>query len=71
MLLAVGSVQKGSAALAHVAGSGPTGALAHLGWSFSIVYAMAALFAAVSFLVSLRMPNTPLRESLHANPMSE
>ena len=71
VLLAVGSVQKGSAALAHVAGSGPTGASAHLGWSFSIVYAMAALFAAVSFLVCLRMPNTPLRESLHANPMSE
>jgi hypothetical protein len=41
-----------------------------LGWSFAMVYAMAAVFAAISFLVALRMPNTPLRETLHAVPSS-
>jgi EmrB/QacA subfamily drug resistance transporter len=42
------------------------GATADLRWSFAMVYAMAAAFAGISFLVALRMPNTPLRESLHA-----
>ncbi len=69
--LAAHSLQHGSAALAHVAGSGMTAASAHLGWSFAMVYAMAAVFAAISFLVALRMPNTPLRESLHVVPISE
>jgi MFS family permease len=54
-----------------VAGSGLPAASAHLDWSFAMVYGMAALFAAISFVVTLRMPNTPLRESLHAVAVSE
>jgi EmrB/QacA subfamily drug resistance transporter len=65
------AVQRGSVALGQVAQSGVTAASAHLGWSFPMVYAVAAVFAATSFLVAMRMPNTPLRESLHAVPLSE
>jgi hypothetical protein len=34
---------------------------AHLGQSFGMVYAAAAALAAIALIVSLRMPNTPLR----------
>jgi MFS family permease len=54
-----------------VAGSGLTTASAHLGWSFAMVYGMAAVFSVISFFVTLWMPNTPLRESLHVAAISE
>ena len=71
MPAAAPSMQHGAVALGRVAGSGLTAASAHLGWSFAMVYAMAAVFPAISFVVALRMPNTPLRESLHAVSISE
>jgi MFS family permease len=43
----------------------------HPGSSFAAVYAVAALFAAGAFLVTLRMPNTRLRETVHIVPTSE
>lgn len=69
--VAAPSVQHGAVALGHVARSSLTTASAHLGWSFAMVYAMAAVFAAISLLVAIRMPNIPLRESLHAVPLPE
>jgi EmrB/QacA subfamily drug resistance transporter len=69
--VAAPAVQHGTVTLGHIARSGSTAAAAHLGWSFAMVYAMAAVFAAISFLVALRMPNTPLRESLHEVAISE
>jgi MFS family permease len=44
---------------------------AHIGSSFAMAYAVAAAFAAISFVVAMRMLNIPLRESLHAIPASE
>jgi hypothetical protein len=69
--VAAPSMQHGAAGLAHIAGGSITAASAHLGWSFAMVYAIAAVFAAISFLVALWMPNTRLREALHAVPISE
>ena len=46
-------------------------ALVDLGWSFAMVYATAAVLAVIAFFVTLWMPNTRLRESLHAVPISE
>jgi len=69
--VAAPSMQHGAADLAHIAGGSITAASAHLGWSFAAVYAIAAVFAAISFLVALWMPNTRLREALHAVPISE
>lgn len=65
------SLQHGAAAFGHAVGSGLTAASAHLGGSFAMVYGLAAVFAAISFFVTLRMPNTPLRESLHVAAISE
>jgi EmrB/QacA subfamily drug resistance transporter len=69
--VAAPSMQHGAADLAHIAEGSITAASAHLGWSFAMVYAIAAVFAAISFLVALWMPNTRLREALHAVPISE
>jgi hypothetical protein len=52
--------------------SGSTAAAAHLlGGTFGTVYAAAAIVAAISVVVTLRMPNTRLRETLHFVPVSE
>jgi EmrB/QacA subfamily drug resistance transporter len=61
----------GASTLADLAGSGLTAAGNHLGWSFVMVYAAAAVLAAITFCVTLWMPDTRLRESLHAAPISE
>jgi hypothetical protein len=61
----------GASALADLAGSGLTAAGNHLGWSFAMVYAAAGVLAAITFCVTLWMPDTRLRESLHAAPISE
>jgi hypothetical protein len=62
-------VQHGGAALVDAAKSGLSGN--HLGWSFGMVYAVAAVFAAIAFAVTLWMPNTRLREAPHFAPISE
>ena len=67
--LAVHSLH-GSAALDHAARSGSAAAF-QLGDTFGTVYAVAALIAVTSFVVTLRMPNTRLRETLHPAPVSE
>jgi hypothetical protein len=36
-----------------------------------MVYAAATVLAAIAFFTTLLMPNTPLRESLHATSISE
>jgi EmrB/QacA subfamily drug resistance transporter len=59
----------GLAALTHAIGAGQ--ATVHLGWSFGMVYAVAALFAAASLVVTIVMPNTRLREAAHFIPLSE
>jgi EmrB/QacA subfamily drug resistance transporter len=64
------ALQRGVAAL-DAAQSGSTAAAVHLGGTFGMVYAAAAIVAAISFLVTLRMPNTKLRETLHFAPVSE
>jgi EmrB/QacA subfamily drug resistance transporter len=61
-------MQYGAAALANAANSGAT---THLGWGFGMVYAVAAMFAAIAFAVTLWMPNTRLREAPHFAPISE
>jgi len=48
-----------------------TGAGAHLGSSFAMIYATAALIAPVAFAVTLWMRNTSLRESQHVFRVSE
>jgi EmrB/QacA subfamily drug resistance transporter len=42
-----------------------------LGSIFAMVYAVAAGFAFITFIVSLCMPNAPLRETTHAVPMAD
>lgn len=69
--LAAHPMQRGAAVMARTAGDGLTATAAHLGRGFGMVYITAAVFAAVSFAVTLRMPNTPLRESLHPIPVTE
>jgi hypothetical protein len=59
----------GAVALAEAAKSGLGGT--HLGWSFGMVYAVAAVFSAISLAVTLWMPNTRLREVAHFLPLSE
>lgn len=63
------SLEHGASALTDLARNGLAGA--HFGWSFAVIYAVATLIAAIAFCVSLWMPNTPLRGSLHAVPVSE
>ena len=65
------SMQHGAAALADVAKCGLSGSTTHLGWSFGMVYAVAAMFAATAFAVTLWMPNARLREVPHFAPISE
>lgn len=64
-------MQHGAAALADVAKCGLSGSTTHLGWSFGMVYAVAAMFAATAFAVTLWMPNARLREVPHFAPISE
>jgi hypothetical protein len=45
--------------------------MVRLEWSFALVYAAAAALAAVAFLTTVWMPDAPLRETLHAAPISE
>jgi hypothetical protein len=51
--------------------SGATAATSHLGGAFGMVYAIAAMVAAVSFVVTVRMPVTPLRDTLPFASVSE
>jgi cyanate permease len=67
-----GPAQRGATALADAARSGLNGAATHLGWGFGMVYAVAAVFAAITFAVTLWMPNARLRELPHlAGQISE
>jgi EmrB/QacA subfamily drug resistance transporter len=52
----------------NAAGSGSLAGVVNLGWSFAMVFAAAALLAAMALFTALRMTNTPLRESLQADP---
>jgi EmrB/QacA subfamily drug resistance transporter len=65
-LIVVRQAADGAPAVAYAARNG-----LHLGWSFAMVFAAAALLAAIAFLTALLMPNTPLREALHAAPISD
>lgn len=67
--LAGNALQHEAPAVAKLADSGLAGA--QLGLSFAMVYAAAAVLAAIAFLTALWMPNTPLRGALHAAPISE
>jgi hypothetical protein len=67
--LTANSLHHGAAGLANLADGGLAGA--QLGSSFATVYAAAAALATAAFLTTLWMPNTPLRESLHAVPIPE
>jgi hypothetical protein len=58
------SLHHGASALADLAGNGLSAAGNHLGWSFAMVYAAAGVLAAITFCVTLWMPDTRLRESL-------
>jgi EmrB/QacA subfamily drug resistance transporter len=61
-----------SASLVHAAsGSAPGGAMGNLSWSFGMVYAVAAAFAAAAFAVTLWMPNARLRELPQSSPLPE
>ncbi len=43
----------------------------HLGWQFTAMYLVAAVAAAIAFCVALRMPNVPLRDTLHLTPVGD
>jgi hypothetical protein len=55
-LIVIRQAADGAPAVAYAARIG-----LHLGWSFAMVFAAAALLAAIAFLTALLMPNTPLR----------
>jgi len=65
------SLHLGSAAMDYATQSGATTVASHLGGAFAMVYAIAAMVAALSFVVTVRMPATPLRETLPFAPVSE
>jgi len=65
------SLHLGAAAMDYATQSGATTAASHLGGAFAMVYTIAALVAAISFVVTVRMPATPLRETLPFAPVSE
>jgi EmrB/QacA subfamily drug resistance transporter len=65
------SIQRGAETVVDAVRSGLSGATIQLGWSFGLVYAVAAVFAATAFAVTLWMPNTRLREAPHFAPISE
>ncbi|HUB11803.1 MAG TPA: hypothetical protein VMB34_07590 [Acetobacteraceae bacterium] len=65
------ALHRGAAALDYAAHTGSTAAATHLGAAFGLVYSAAATVAAISLVVTLRMPNTPLRETLQFAPVSE
>jgi EmrB/QacA subfamily drug resistance transporter len=52
------SLRLGPAAMDYAAQSGATAAASHLGAAFAMVYAIAAMVAALSFVVTVRMPAT-------------
>ncbi|TAL77983.1 MAG: MFS transporter [Beijerinckiaceae bacterium] len=68
---AVHSAQHASAALAHVSAGSLTSVDAGLGSTFAAVYAAAAGFALVTFIVSLLMPDSPLRETTYFAPVAD
>lgn len=74
-LVAAGAMTTAAATPGAATAGPPAGGLAaasaHLGSYFAMVYAMAAIIAAVAFCVALRMPNTRLRETVHAVPVGE
>jgi MFS family permease len=70
-LIAIRQTADGAPVFADAASSGSAAGGANLGWSFAMVFAAAALLAAIAFLTALRMPNTPLRGALSAVPVSD
>jgi hypothetical protein len=70
-LIAIHQTADSAPALGDAAGSGLAASGVNLAWSFAMVFAATALLAAIAFLTTLRMPNTPLRGALHAAPISE
>ena len=64
-LIAIRQTADGAMADAATAGA------VNLEWSFTMVFAAAALLAATAFLMALPMPNTPLREFLRADPIPD
>jgi MFS family permease len=68
---ASGSTLAGAIIASGLAGARQSGDVAHLGNCFELVYGVAAVFAAVLVIVTLLMPDTPLRSSVHVLPVSE
>jgi hypothetical protein len=71
LTLAGAIVGPGSIAIRRTPKGATAMAAADFGWSFAMVFAAAALLAATAFPTALRMPNSPLRESLRAVPVSQ
>lgn len=65
------SLRLGPAAMDYATQSDATGVASHLGAAFALVYAIAAMVAALSFVATVRMPATRLRETLPFAPVSE
>jgi MFS family permease len=65
------SAQHTSAALAHVSASSIAPVNASLGSTFAMVYAAAAGVGFVIFIVSLIMPDSPLRETTYYAPVAD
>ncbi|MEM5312585.1 MFS transporter [Paraburkholderia sp. JHI869] len=64
--------QAAQSAAGHViadSGAGIASASSGIGHGFHLVYITGAIFATVLFLVTLKMPNTPLRSSAHSVPV--
>jgi EmrB/QacA subfamily drug resistance transporter len=70
LLRSVGGASGSTLAGALIA-SATTAATAAPGRSFEMVYAVAAIFLAVVFFISLRLPNASLRETVHPVAASE
>jgi EmrB/QacA subfamily drug resistance transporter len=69
--LAGAIIGSGLIAIRQTAEGARAAAAPNLGWTFEMVFAAAALLAAIAFLTAVRMPNTRVRESLPAVPVSE
>jgi hypothetical protein len=70
LLRSVGGASGSTLAGALIA-SATTAATAAPGRSFEMVYAVAAIFLALVFLIALRLPNASLRETVHPVAASE
>jgi MFS family permease len=70
LLRSVGGAS-GSTLAGAIIAAGRSATAAHQAQGFAMVFALGAAFAAVAFVVALRMRNTSLRESLHTTPAAE